>query len=130
MVVVEEEVVVVVVMLCQGMVLCMGGGCEVVNSRLSEELAEREEASESELEVLGTADLDSLHKFPGCLSFNARQLFEHVARHLREYERKAIGFFLACPLSFAPISWLLWYVAQNITYTQDFVTARTTTSVF
>jgi len=84
----------------------------------------------AELEVLGTADLDSLHKFPGCLSFNARQLFEHVARHLREYERKAIGFFLACPLSFAPISWLLWYVAQNITYTQDFVTARTTTSVF
>ena len=55
---------------------------------------------------------------------------EHVAQHLREYERKAIGFFLACPLSFAPISWLLWYVAQNITYTQDFVTARTTTSVF
>ena len=33
----------------------------------------------AELEVLGTADLDSLHKFPGCLSFNARQLFEHVA---------------------------------------------------
>ena len=83
-----------------------------------------------ELEVLGTADIDSVHKFPGCLSFNAKQLLEHVAKHLREYERKALGFFLACPLSFVPIAWLLRYVSQNITYTKDFVTARTTPSAF